>query len=786
MRARPFDSLPLRALAALAPVALAGCTGDAGAGATTPPADVPRVSTSAGDGPSRWVDPFIGTANAKTGAAVLNGGAGSVFPGASMPFGMVELSPDTPSAAPPGYDHADTTVLGFNFTHLSGAGCLAMRDVPLLPIVGALDPSNDPSAGFSHGNELASPGFYEALLDSGVLVDLTATTRTGLARFTFPRTPDAKVLLRAGYLHDASEVFEFDAKVAGPDLVVGHRDDGFFCASNTRYRVWFAARFDRPFGDHGTWDDGGVTAGAAEATGRQGGLYLAFDAQDDPVVEVKVGLSYVSADGALANLAAESPGWDFDAVHAAAHTAWDERLGRIEVEGGTDDERTSFETGLYHAMLEPSVASDADGRHLGFDGTIAEPDGHARYSLFSGWDAYRSWIQLAALVAPDEASDLARSLVEDGAECGAIPKWPIGNQDSSTMVGDPAAPALASAYAFGVRGFDAKRALELLLHAANDPKAACGWAVVRDDLADYLARGYCPIDAPNPAYGPVSTTMEYAIDDFSIAMLADALGDAATKSAMLARGRNWQKVFDPAREALGQTGYPQPRKAADAGGKPAFVEVDVTNGDGFVEGNAAQYTFMVPHDVPGVVAAVGGEAAALARLDAFFTEVNAGTEAPHLYIGNEPGFWAPWAYAFVGAPSRTQALVRRILREAFAPTPGGLPGNDDLGATSAWQVWAMLGLYPAIPGVGGFVLGSPTFPKATVTLPGGKKLVIVAKGGEGGPYVQSATLDGKAHSSAWLPWSAVAGGAELDFTLGAAASPTWGAGVEARPPRFYP
>ncbi len=745
-------------------------------------ADPTPVSTSPGTaGAAPWVDPFVGTANSSVAAAVLNGLSGATFPGASLPFGMVQPSPDTPHAAPPGYAWEDDSIVGFSLTHLSGAGCLAMRDFPLFPQIGAVDPSTEPSAHFSHQNEIASPGFYQVRLDSGITVDLTATARSGFYRFTFPRDRDARLLLAGSFQRDKLEVQDFKARVVSPTLVTGQRDDGLFCAANTRYTVYFAARFERPIGATGSWSFGEASDGSIEASGFDAGLYLGFDTRDDPVVQLKLGLSYVSADNALANLDAENPGWDFDAVHRAAIDRWNALLGRIAVEG-RDEDKKSFYTALYHVLLSPSLASDASGDYLAFGGARKNAGAHPRYAQISGWDVYRSWAQLAAVLAPVETSDVVRTLVAAAKECGALPKWPIANQESSTMIGDPATPLIVNAWAFGARDFDAKEALAAMVHSASDPKAACDGKIVRDGLADYLARGYCPIDSGEVIWGPVSTTMEYAVADSTIAKFAAALGDAATAKTYAGRAANWKNLFDPARKANGFSGYVQPRRQADDNGAPSFQEVDVTADTGFVEGNAAQYTFMVPHDVPALVALLGGDAAAQARLDAFFTQVNAGTDKPYLYIGNEPGFNAPWIYPFTGAPHRSQKLVRRILGEAFSTAPGGLPGNDDLGATSSWQVWAMLGMYPAIPGVGGVVLGAPTFSKATIALANGKTLVISANAAPDKPYVQSLRVDGKDTTSSWLSWDALANGSKLDFTLAATPNESWGAAPADRPP----
>jgi predicted alpha-1,2-mannosidase len=761
-----------------------GCSLDPTA---VPIRDPPPVSTSPGaEGAVPWVNVFIGTADSDAPHPVTNGAAGSTFPGAALPFGMVQWGPDTPGAAPPGYAYADSQVTGFSLTHLNGAGCSAERDFPFFPLLGDWDPATEPGDGFSHDREIASPGFYEVTLDSGIRVDLTASQRTGLARFTFPSVLGEKILMSGGWRRDALLVNHVEATIAGDDLITGWRENIFFCGANHAYKVYFAARFDRPFVERGTWGQGQKNPGATTLSGSEGGVYVGFDASSH-AVQVKVGLSYVSAENALANLDAESPGWDFDAVHQDAIEGWNGYLNRIAIEGGTDGERTSFYSALYHVLLQPAVASDVNGQFIGFDGQVKTANGYVRYANFSGWDIYRSWVQLAAVVAPEQTSDMMRSLVESGTECGALPKWPLANQESSVMVGDPASALLASAYAFGARGFDANAALALMRKGATEVGASCNDKPVRRGLADYLARHYCPADGSDAPRGPAATTLEYAIADFAIALFAQSLGDAATHTEFLDRGRYWTNLFDPAVQANGFQGYVQPRLAADANGMPVFAPVDVGKNEGFVEGNATQYTWMVPHDPYGLIAALGGDAQAIARLDAFFTELNAGMDRPHLYIGNEPGFGTPWLYPFAGAPWRTQDVVRRVLTEAFAPSPEGLPGNDDLGATSSWQVWAMLGLYPAVPGAGGFVLASPLFPKATITLAGGGKLVLVGTNASAeAKYVQSLSVDGQPSTRTWLPWDSVAGGATLEFVLGTTPNQAWGTNSTDKPPSFYP
>jgi predicted alpha-1,2-mannosidase len=754
--------------------------------------DPPSVSSSPGTtGAVPSVNVFIGTQVSHQPNPAPNGEAGNTYPAAALPFGMVQWGPDTPNTTPAGYDYDEDQILGFSLTHLSGAGCSAMRDFPVSAVVGAWSPTSL-SASFAHSAEIASPGFYEVTLGTGIKVDLTATQRTGFARFTFPRGAPGTLVISGATEEDTLYVSAAKLQLGAGDVITGQRSDRFFCLTGESYDVYFAARFDTPFASSGAFDQGTVHAGATLGSGSDSGVYVTFDTSRDAAVQMKVGISYVSAANALANLDAESPAWDFDAIHAAAIARWNAALGRVSVEGGSKDDRTSFYTALYHVLLQPAVASDDNGQFMGLDGKVSKADGYVRYQNYSGWDVYRSWVQLVSVVAPDEASDILRSLVEAGNECGAMPRWALASTDTGVMVGDPSAAIIAGGYAFGATGFDANGALSQMIRAGTDPTAACNGVLARPGLADYLSLHYCPLDGMGAPQGTASTTVEYALDDFEVSVFAGALGDSADASAFLARAGYWKNVFDPSLSADGFTGFLQPRYAADESGAPDFEPVDVgssctglTGDDGFVEGNATQYTLAIQHDVPGLISALGGDGALVARLDAYFTQLNAGPDLPYFYMGDEPGFSTPWAYDFAGEPYKTQGVVRRILQETFSAGPGGLPGNDDLGAMSAWQAWAMLGLYPAVPGVGGVVLGSPTFSKATISLGNDGALVIVGNGAaRDAPYVQGLIVNGEASTSTWVPWARVAKGGTIAFDLGSTPVVAWGSAPGDRPPNF--
>jgi predicted alpha-1,2-mannosidase len=739
------------------------------------------ASASVEADPARYVNTFVGTDN-----------DGNTFPGATVPFGMVQWSPDTTATG--WYKYPDAKIRGFSLTHFSGAGCPAYADFPFMPAPGPVKASPGPNwsdyaAPFSHDAEQSAPGFYSVRLGNGVRVELTATKRTGLGVFTFPARADANLLVNAG----ASATGDTDSSVqiTGDRELSGSATSGAFCDSKTSYTVYFAAQFERPFKSFATWEAGALKEGAREARGRQSGALLAFDATRDPTVKVRVALSFTSAENARLNLRAEDDGWDFDASRSRARARWNDWLGRILVEGGADEQLRTFYTALYHALLHPNVFSDVNGDYAGFDRAVHNARPRTQYANFSDWDTYRTVVQLHALLAPRETSEMMQSLVEDARQSGWLPKWPMANDVTAVMGGDNPAPLITTAYAFGARSFDARAALSFMLKAATEPGTGVHDYAERPRLAEYLERGYVPITSfkwDNGMTGATSASLEYVTDDFCVARLAAALGDERTRSAFMRRAQNWQNLFDP------EIGFIRPRRAdgvflegfdPDAVLPHSEVPWDKSAQAGFEEGNTWQYTWMIPHNYRGLFNAVGGDAEVTRRLDKFFTRL-VGWGQPYFNIGNEPSFVAPYAYAFAGSASRTQGTVRRIMNEIYRPSPAGLPGNDDLGATSAWYVWGALGLYPAIPAVGGFVIGSPLFPAATVRLGDGRRLRIEGEGASAGsPYVQSLTLNGGHYPVAWLPLARVVRDTTtLHFKLSAAPNASWPDATTGAPPSF--
>ncbi|HEY1336628.1 MAG TPA: GH92 family glycosyl hydrolase [Bryobacteraceae bacterium] len=719
-----------------------------------------------------YVNPFIGT-DAGAPDFGMGNSAGNTPPGAAYPFGMALWSPDTTNLAG-GYRYFHSAIQGFSLTHISGRGVGCYQDLPILPLPGVVSPSatqwSSLAAPFHHLNENASPGYYSVLLDNNVRVELTLTQRTGMARFTFPPgTGNGTLALNAGGSAQPNRAAGTGIQILKPRRIAGSVASGD-CGGSFTYRLFFAVEFDRPFDSFGVWSGPRADDGKTAATGAQSGAYVSFDTGLSPVVFAKVGLSYVSPAEASANLAAENRGWDFDAVRAAAAHAWNARLNAIQVSGGTDDQRTVFYTALYHAFLHPSTFSDADGSYLGFDGEVYNSNGRVQYHNFAGWDTYRSQIPLLAMLAP-ETSDMMQSLVNDAQQDpgGGLPRWEHSNTNSGGMIGDSQDAVIAGAYALGARNFDTAAAFAAMELGANQVGATSGGQLVRAGLADYLSLGYVTTALPNSG----SITLEYATDDFAISRFAAALGQTDRAAVYLRRAQNWRNLF--------HNGYLVPRNADGTFARDS----QPWNGADYCEGSVAQYSLMVPFNLRGLFELLGGNAAAVRRLDSYFTELNSGTWSEHAFLGNEPSLKAPWAYNFAGAPYRTQDVVRRALVNLFRNSPGGMPGNDDLGTLSAWAVFASIGLYPHTPGVGGVLVGSPLFSSIAITLASGAIVSIDAPSAAAdAPYVQSLQVNGNNYNSPWIPWEALANGATLAFTLANSPNVQWGADPAAAPPSF--
>jgi predicted alpha-1,2-mannosidase len=730
---------------------------------TTPPADTGGVDATPNPPPPqqdlvKYVDPLIGTGLALTSGGAIGGGqGGSVFPGADVPFGMVQFSPDTPNGQPSGYLYHDDKINSFSLTHFSGAGCPNNGDVQILPIVS----SGQTQVTYADADEHAQAGYYSVTTGDGVLVELTATPRAGIGRFTFPSSGGTLVV-------DASknDVFTPTASITTSGKTLdGTTQSGNFCGTTNNTKLYFHAEFDQPFT---------VTTPSA------GKVLLAF-AGAGPVT-MSVAISYVSGANAQANFTAEVGTNGFDALKTAAQASWNTKLNAIQVTGANDTEKTKLYTALYHSLLHPNVFNDVTGDYIGFDGmTHQVMPGHNQYANYSGWDIYRSQVQLVAYLYPDVSSDMLQSLVNNAGSCGYFVMWSQNNADDRVMEGDPGALIMANAYAFGATGFDQKTTLKIL---TNPPSAnySCSWPYLFAPDSPYLGHGYL---TQGSYPGASSSTLEIMNRDYAVAQFAKAQGDLAHAKVYLGRAGMWKYLYTPYQSAGGGAPGPISLQARDGNGNwimPMMAPQDEAN---TIEGSSEQYLWLVPYAVPDLVNLLGGQAAFQARLDTFFTQLNAGQSSPYAYMGNEPCLESPYEYNWAGAPAHTQDVVNRIVENTFGTDPNtGLPGNDDLGAMSSWLVWSMLGIYPEIPGVGGWALTSPIFDSALVYSTNGSSLQITATN-EPGHYIQSATLNGAPLTTPWLDLPAPNTTTTIAYTLGTTPS-SWGSGAANAPFNPYP
>ncbi|MGW1184610.1 GH92 family glycosyl hydrolase [Streptomyces drozdowiczii] len=738
------------------------------------------------------VNPFIGTQN-----------EGNTYPGASVPFGMVQLSPDTGHNT--GYDYGENHIRGFSSVHLSGVGCGLGGDLPTLPTTGDVTETDYAkyAAEFSHDDEKASPGYYKVGLATGIEAELTATQRTGVQRYTFPATDKANVLLNAGQsLHRtlSSQVEILDNRTVRTAIT-----GSGFCQDTKPYTVYTVTRFDRPFTTSGTWNGDAVTgAKKSTATDARNGAWLRFDTTKDRTVEATTALSYVDAKGAALNLRAEG-GHSFDHVLRSAERTWEDRLEGVKAQGGSDELRRTFYSSLYRSFLAPNVGSDVDGRYTGWDQKKHRAvDSHGTFTYYQNWslwDTYRTQAQLLSLLAPRESRDMAISVLRIDAESGWLPKWGYGTVETNIMTGDPVTPFLTNAYQQGLlKGYEEEAYRALKKNADGVPPTDSA-PVGREANVQYLKDGFAPYIKDRPHAKPgdsdfdhgASATLEYALSDGMLAEMARDLGHRADAARYEARAQNYRKIFDPS------TGFFRARDAAGAFTGPA----DPAESEGFHEGTSWQYQWMVPQDIPGMVGLIGGKDAANQRLDSFFaydklladpakTAREVWVNGPYAYYNadkynpqNEPDLIAPYTYLSTGQPWKTTDVVHAALT-LFTNGPTGMTGNDDLGTMSAWMVLSSIGVFPVQPGTDTWGLSTPAFERVDIKLdrryyPRGALTVSAPGTSDSDRYIQSAGLDGERQSRTYLTTDDIRSARSLSFTVGDEPS-AWGTSPEDAPP----
>jgi predicted alpha-1,2-mannosidase len=699
---------------------------------------------------------------------------GNTFPGADVPFGMVQWSPDTlPKRSDGGgYTYGDTELTGYSLTHLSGPGCAAAGDVPILPMTGAL-PSGDPNSlttSFTNTGEVAQAGYYSAQsnMPDTITSEFTATPHSSMGQFTFPSTTSADLLIKL----DDSETTDSgsSAQIVGDNEVMGSDTTGDFCGETEndgqvqQYTVNFDITFSQPFTASQVITESGQTDPAA--------VFLTFDTTSNPVVQAKVGISYVSTANAKLNWQTENPGWNFGAVKAAAQQSWDSLLGRIQVSGGSYAQTQEFYSLLYKDFLQPNITSDVNGQYLGSDGqvhTVAAPQRN-QYGIYSGWDIYHSLAELQAMLDPQAASDQAQSLVNYYTQNGILQQWGYLNLDNYVMVGDPAQSIIADYYAFGGRNFDTKTALADMVEQATTVND------VRPGEALEQQYGYLPADGSYGcchAHGMVATQLEYDTADFALSQFAAALGDRQDAAMLEQRANSWQNLFDPGNGLL------NPR---DENGQFVPGITPTFEGSYYVEGDAYEYLWDVPNDYSGLFSLLGGDSKVVPELQQYLSQPNG--FGMYAELTNEFDLGEQYALDYAGDPAGTQQAVNDIRNTMYLPGPTGLANNDDLGAESSQFIWEMLGMYPENPGSGNLVFNGPGFPQAAIHLPSGRTISISAPGASATDYyVDGLRIDGRPYNQLYVPYSALSRGASLDWSLGT--TPTsWGSAPQDAPPSY--
>ena len=747
--------------------------------------------------PSEYVNPMIGT-----------DGMGHTFPGACVPFGGVQLSPDTENVPHnidgvyqkatykycAGYQYSDSTIVGFSHTHFSGTGHSDLGDILLMPGVGEvkLDPgtAQDPDSGyrsrFSHENEKAAPGYYEVLLsDSGVKAQLTATPRVGVHKYTFPEGKDGHLVLDLGH-----GIYNYDGKVLwsvlrveNDTLITGYRITNGWARTNYTY---FAISLSKPIKEYGYkdrdkvlyrgfWRRFKLDKNFPEMAGKDVAAYFQFDMKSGEELVAKVALSAVSTEGALKNLKAEAEGKSFDELAVQARESWDKELSMFSVEG-TEDQKAMFYTSLYHTMINPSVYMDVDGSYRGLDHNIHKADNFVNYTVFSLWDTYRAEHPLMNIIQPKRSADMVASMIAHQQQSvhGMLPVWSHMGNENWCMSGYHAVPVLSDAIVKGV----------------YEPSDDAFNAMVRTStveyysgLGEYMELGYVPMDKVSTA---ASTTLEYAYDDWTIYNAANKAGREDVAQEYMKRALYYRNIYDR------ELGFARPRYT-DGSFKKEF-DVLQTHGEGFIEGNSWNFSFHVPFDVKGLMTLMGGEKVFTKRLDDLF-----GMHLPEEYYaaneditidclvggyvhGNEPSHHVPYLYAWTSQPWKSQYWLRDIMNRMYRNNIRGLGGNDDCGQMSAWYIFSAMGFYPVCPGSDQYVLGAPYLPYIKLELPGGNSLVIKAPAvSDANRYVKALYINGKRYDKNYVTHADVLAGGEWEFVMDSKPNKKRGISEEAKP-----
>ncbi|HEY5511426.1 MAG TPA: GH92 family glycosyl hydrolase [Prolixibacteraceae bacterium] len=742
--------------------------------------------------PVDHVNPILGTSD-----------HGHTFPGAVLPGGMVQLSPDTDIKGwdwSSGYHYSDNSIMGFSHLHRSGMGAGDWGDIMVMPTTGTLKvqpgakdkPGEGYRSRFSHDEELASPGYYSVKLqDYGIKAELTVTERAGFHRYTFPKSESSHILIDMEH-GIGDKCINAEIKILNNTEIVGHRaSNGFVKKQN----VYFCAKFSKPFSSSGTWDKSKIKDGSSEESGIQIGAFVNYATTKNETIEIKVGISYTSIEQARLNLDTEIPKWGFEQVREKARTNWSDALDKIEVEmdPSSDDtyakeKLTTFYTALYHSLLFPATFSDVDGKYTGLDSQVHTAKDFTYRSDFSLWDTFRAEMPLLTLVNPQRSNDAVNTMIAQYEQGGWLPTpQQFGNSYTNDMVGDHPVVVILDAWRKGIRNFDLTKAYEAVRKNAMETPPADHPSKGRRSLEAYIKYGYLPYGEIRES---VSRTLEYAFNDWCVAQMAKELGKMDDYELFIRRASNYKNVIDAS------TGFARPK---DYNGKwlspfdPKFV------GQGkdrhYTEANAWQYTWFVPHDIQGLVHIEGGRERFVERLDSLFntsSEIHSTVSDVTGLIGqyahgNEPSHHTAYLYDYAGAPWKTQEIVRTVMDSLYHSGPAGLCGNEDMGQMSAWYVLSTIGFYPVAPGQNVYVIGSPEFSKVTIHLDksfknAAKFVIETRNNSKVNKFIQSATMNGKSLNKPWFDHAEIKNGGTLVFNMGPVPNKNWGSEPGDAPP----
>ena len=705
---------------------------------------------------TRWVNPFIGT------GAVESSLSGNNYPGATVPFGMVQLSPDTREvpdwAQASGYDYNDSTIYGFSHTRLSGTGASDFIDILMFPTV-----SDKTKSTFAHQQEQARPGYYQVLLaDEGIQAELTASVHVGVHRYTYPQGKEAKLWLDLD--HSANKgswnrrIIQSQIRLVSPTVVEGYR---IITGWAKLRKIYFHMEFSKPIQYSELHDGGRKHENTPVINGTELRGLFAFDLQQDRELTCKVALSPVSIDNARLNMSGEVPGWDFDSIAAAAENSWEKELEKIDVQG-TDLQKTIFYTALYHTMIQPNTMSDVNGEYMAADYTTRKvADNEVHYSTFSLWDTFRGAHPLYTLMHTDCTTDFVKSMIRQYDYYGYLPIWQLWGQDNYCMIGNHSIPVIVDAVLKGIAGVDEEKAYEAVRNSSTTSHPNSPFDV-------WEKYGYMPENIQTQS---VSITLEQAFDDWCVAQLAKKLGKEEDYNHFMKRSAFYRNLFNP------ETRFFQPKNDKGEWIEPFDpYKYGANGGYPFTEGNAWQYFWYVPQNIPDLISLTGGNKAFTAKLDTFFTvnhqsgelNDNASDFVGQYAHGNEPSHHVAYLYACAGEPWKTQKYVAHIMNELYNDSSSGYAGNDDCGEMSAWYVFGALGFYPVNPVSGEYVIGTPMLEKAVMNLPDGKTFTVKAPRKKGNEiYIRSMKLNGKKYAKNYITHQDIMNGGTLEFVMSA-------------------